>query len=559
MKEKVDISRKETAGTKAAETLILGNIITMDPKRPAARAALVKDGVFAYIGSAEEAKKLAAADARVLDYGGNFVYPGFMDGHAHGVFAGYRAVGQANLAQVGLTTDYAKYREIIKDFIKANPQREVYLAAGWVQNEEYVTKAYLDEICPDKPLIMNTGDAHSCLLNTKAMEWAGVDAAFAKKYGPAIVHVDATGEPDGYVCEGPAFKIIHDVPVTVEEAKTYILAWQDFALANGLTATAFAGDDLRFPEAEAYYELEREGKLKIRTYANVIIPDNPADPKAEIAQVVEQRAKYSKEYYRIIGGKVLLDGVVEAHTGWMLQDYLDQPGYHGVERFNDHDKMVELITAADAEGLSIHAHSVGNGATHFMLDCIEDAEKITGDKDQRNIIAHLQFVTGEDIRRMAETGTIPAVPPLWTLKVPGAYEQEVKYVGRELSDRAYPIKSFFDAGAYPVFHSDYPVSPYMDIKLSIYMAEKRAAPQSILSGDTQRNIGEAITREQSLRAMTVNVARQFHQEHRLGSIEFGKLANMTVYDCDFLHDDIEKVADANLIATIVDGEEAYKA
>ena len=541
------------------QTLILGNIITMDTKRPMAEAAVVKNGVFAYIGDAETAKQLAEPDAKVLDYGSNYIYPGFMDGHAHGVFAGYRAIGQANLAQAGLTTDYAKYREIIKEFIAKNPQREIYLAAGWVQNDEKVTKAYLDEICPDKPLIMNTGDAHSCLLNTKALEWAGVDAAFAKKYGPAIVHVDENGEPDGYICENPAFKIIHDVPVTVEEAKNYILAWQDFAFSNGLTATAFAGDDLRFPEAEAYYELEQEAKLKLRTYANVIIPDNAEDPKAEIAHVAEERAKYSNEYYRIIGAKVLLDGVTEAHTAWMLEDYKDQPGYHGVERFNDHDKMVELITEADKEGLSVHAHSVGNAATQFMLGCIADAEKITGDMDQRNILAHLQYVTDEDIRRMGETGTIPAVPPLWTAKVSGSYDLEVAYAGKEWADNAYPIKSFFDAGANVVFHSDYPVSPMLDSRLSIYMAEKRAAPKALMDGDTERNIKEAITREQSLRAMTINVAYQFHQENRMGSIEFGKLANMTVYDCDFLHDEAERIVQANLVATIVDGEEVYKA
>ena len=344
------------------KSVILGNIITMDERRPTAKAALVRDGVFAYIGDAAEAKKLAGADAQILDYGENFIYPGFLDGHAHGCFAGYRAIGQANLAQAGLT-DYARYRKIIKDFIAKNPQREIYLAAGWIQNSEPVTKAYLDEICADKPLIMNTGDAHSCLLNTKALEWAGIDAAYAKKYGYDLVHVDENGEPTGFICEGPAFAVMHDVPVSVEDAKNYILAWQDFAISNGLTATAFAGDDLRFPEAEAYYQLEQEGRLKLRTYANVIIPDNAADPKAEIASVVETRAKYSSEYYNIIGAKVLLDGVVEAHTGWMIDDYKDQPGYHGVERFNDHDKMVALIVAADAEGLSVHAHSVGNGAT----------------------------------------------------------------------------------------------------------------------------------------------------------------------------------------------------
>ncbi|MBR1660437.1 MAG: amidohydrolase family protein [Oscillospiraceae bacterium] len=91
------------------------------------------------------------------------------------------------------------------------------------------------------------------------------------------------------------------------------------------------------------------------------------------------------------------------------------------------------------------------------------------------------------------------------------------------------------------------------------MAVDRSLPDAADGEDTQRNIEEGITREQSLRAMTINVAYQFHQEHRLGSIEFGKLANMTVFDCDFLHDDLKKVAGARLVATIVDGEEVYKA
>ena len=97
------------------QTIILGNIITMDEKKPFAKAALVKNGVFAYIGSAEEAKRLAGADAEVLDYGDNYIYPGFMESHSHGSFAGERAIGQANLMEGGLTTDYARYRNIIKD------------------------------------------------------------------------------------------------------------------------------------------------------------------------------------------------------------------------------------------------------------------------------------------------------------------------------------------------------------------------------------------------------------------------------------------------------------
>ena len=542
------------------QTVILGNIITMDEKRPFAKAALVKNGVFAFIGSAEEAKNLADADAKVLDYGENYVYPGFLESHCHGHLAGYRLIGQANLSPVGLT-DYQKYREIIQDFMAKNPQRDFYVAAGWVESDEYVSKAYLDDICPDKPLLMQTGGGHSMLLNTKALEWAGIDAAYAKKMGYEQVHVDKNGDPDGYICEGPVFEIVPKLPTTIDDIKEYLLAWQDLALSSGFTAVGDAGAEIVHRDApKAYHELEEEGKLKMRTYAYMYVTDNIDSPKAAIARIAAERAELSGEYFHIVGAKAFLDGVTEAHTGWQNQDYLDQPGYHGVERFNDHDKMVELITEANKEGMAVHVHSEGGGATHFMLNCIEDAEKITGNKDQRNVLAHLHFVTEEDIHRMAATGSVAAVPPLWTAEIPGPYEMEVSYVGKELAENSYPIKSFYDAGANVVFHSDYPVSPMMNVKYSFYTAEKRSYPKELLGGiDKPHNVKEAITREQSLRAMTINVARQWHQEHRMGSIEFGKIANMTVFDCDFLHDDIEKVAQANIVATIVDGEEVYKA
>ena len=542
------------------QTIILGNIITVDEKRPFAKAAVVKNGVFSYIGSVEEAKKLAGADAKVLDYGDNYIYPGFIESHCHGSFAGERAIGQANLMQAGLT-NYPKYREIIKEFIAKNPQRDFYVAAGWVENDEYVDKSFLDEICSDKPLFMQTGGGHSMLLNTKALEWAGVDAEYAKKWGYDLVHVDKNGEPDGYLCEGPLFEIVPKLPTTVRDIKEYLLAWQEFAFSRGYTAVGDAGAEVIHRAApQAYYELQEEGKLKLRTYAWMYVADN-SDAKTEIARIAAQRAEMSGEYFHIVGAKAFLDGVTEAHTGWQNQDYLDTPGYHGAERYNDHDKMVQLIAEADKEGMSVHVHSEGGGATHYMLGCIEDAEKITGNKDQRNVLAHLHFVTDEDVRRMAETGSVAAVPPLWTPAVPGVYDQEITFVGKELADQAYPIKSFYDAGANVVFHSDYPVSPMMDIKYSIYTAEKRDVPAGFMGveGIKARNLKEAITREQSLRAMTINVARQFHQEHRLGSIEVDKIANMTVFDCDFLHDDIEKVAQANIIATIVDGEEVFKA
>ena len=198
--------------------IILGNFITMDEKKPFAKAAIVKDGIFSYIGDSEEAKKIAGDDAKILNYGENFIYPGFLESHSHGYLAGIRAVGQADLKDI-IPTDYEKYREIIKEFIAKNPQREVYMAAGWTENNEYITKSYLDEICANKPLIMQTGGGHSMLLNTKALEFFGIDAAYAKKMGYDQVHVDKNGEPDGYICEVPVFQVANNLPSSVENAK----------------------------------------------------------------------------------------------------------------------------------------------------------------------------------------------------------------------------------------------------------------------------------------------------------------------------------------------------
>ena len=118
----------------------------LDEKKPFARAALVKDGVFAYIGGFEEAKEMAGADAEVLDYGKNFIYSGFLESHSHGYLAGDRAIGMANLDGAA-TTDYDKCRRIIREFMEKNPQSEVYRASGWAETNDHFPKTFLDEIC----------------------------------------------------------------------------------------------------------------------------------------------------------------------------------------------------------------------------------------------------------------------------------------------------------------------------------------------------------------------------------------------------------------------------
>lgn len=548
----------------AAEQLFIGNIYTMDESNPFAEAMTVVDGKIQFVGSEKEAMDLCNKETEVFDYSNEFIYPGFLDGHVHTMFAGYRTIGQANVANV-IPADAEKYKAIIKEFIDKHPDKEIYLATGWGEdNNPDICSSLLDEICPDKPLILNTAGGHSILINKKAMEYFGVNADYAKQWGTDLVRIDENGNPTGYICENPAIKILSSVPISIDDAKEYIMNFQEFAFENGFTGVSDAGVELMSQNAApAHVQLQKEGKLKLRTYAYMTVKDNVDDPVAKIEELAKYAKENSGEYYNIVGAKVFLDGVLEAHTAWLVDDYIDQPGYHGLERFNDKEKMVKLIAEAAKHNFAVHAHSEGDGATKFFLDCIEEAMEISGNKDQRNVAAHLHFTRPEDIQKFADTNTIAVVPPFWVAKLPTSYKKESSYVGDEKYKTAYPIKSFFDAGVVTAFHTDYPISLAFNAPMSVYMAVKRCAPAGIVEGiggpETENNIDEAITREQALLALTKNVAYMWHQEDNIGSLEVGKIANMTILDTDLLKEDIEKLVYAEVVATIVDGEEVYKA
>lgn len=164
-----------------AQQLYLGNICTMNEEQPYAEAVTVVDGKIQYVGTVEDAMQYCDDNTEVFNYNDKFIYPGFLEAHAHTMFAGYRAIGQANVTQV-VPADAEKYKSIIKEFIDKHPEKEIYLATGWVEDKNpAINSALLDEICPDKPLVLNTGSGHSALLNKKAMEHFGVDVEYAKK------------------------------------------------------------------------------------------------------------------------------------------------------------------------------------------------------------------------------------------------------------------------------------------------------------------------------------------------------------------------------------------
>lgn len=540
--------------------LILGNFITADDSLLRANAVIVEDGIIKFVGDKDSANKLIDANTEVIDYKDNYIYPGFIETHCHGFFAGYRSKGQIDLT--GCVGEYSTYIPVIKEYINNNPLKELYIAYGWNENNGYIDHKFLDDICSIKPLILNTAGGHSCLLNKKAMELFNITVDTVKKYGKTLVHTFDDGTPTGYICEEVAVNVLSNLPVSYDDAKDYILEWQNIAFKKGYTACCDAGSELIFKNCnEAYAQLQKEKKLKLRTYSFSLVKDNVDDPKDAINKIIDIKNKYDGEYFTTIGAKAFLDGVGEARTSWTVDEYNDEKNYYGLQRFADENKMVSLITEASNNNLAIHVHSEGDGATKFILECIKKSQDVTHNLDQRNLIAHLHFVKDEDFKNMASTNSIALVAPLWSPKFPGAYDTETKVFGSLRASNSYPIKSFLNAGAKVCFHSDYPISSLLDISRSFYMAETRRLPEEKLFNveDTTNNIKESISRLQSLKAMTIDAAYALKVEDKLGSIKEGKIANLVVFDKDLINGEGLDILNTKTIATIVDGEIVYKA
>lgn len=530
-----------------ADKIVTGNIITMDCTKMRAEAMTIKNGHVQYVGSKAVAESLCDENTERIDYGEASVYPGFIDVHVHPLLAGQRMQESIDLTP-GQSVD--EYLAIIKAFVESHPDNSNYKGAGWSPRERELTAKDLDAICADKPFLLNSIDGHSYWLNTIALEQYGFTPEVAKEDGPAQIHVDADGNPSGVVVE-ESERIANNAVPDLKEEKDAIMLWQDFAFGLGFTTVGDAGfgSDV---DLQAYGELQDEGKLKLLTYVSYYQPVPGQSVEEKVANTIAAREQYNGKYLKIGGIKMFVDGVVEGHTAWLVDDYLDQPGYNGVKKLDDHEYLVNLVKTANENGLYVHLHTIGDGAVKFAVDAIEEAQQKSGIYNARNCMAHLQLVQPEDVKRMADNNIIAVVAPMWTPYDDTVSPLEEIYIGKDRCTGAYPIKSFLDAGAVIAFHSDYPVSTAVSVPKSVVLADIRG----FIGEKSRQREKEGISRLEALKAMTVNSAYALGDD-TIGSLECGKRANYVVFDADFLADSDEKVFDSSIVATAVEGEVVF--
>ena len=372
-----------------------GTIQTMTSENDVAEALAVDGNEIVYVGDEAGLEAFVGSGTKVIDLEGGMVVPGFMDGHIH---APGDWVTKLYDIYLGDATTVDEYVKIISDFVAAHPEREAYTGNPFMVNAFQLedgsnpgpNKKLLDEICPDKPILLLDVSHHSAWVNSKALEMANITRDTPDPLG-GIITRDEDGEPTGYLIDGAATEVSALVVSehTDEEYEQAIAKYQEDASRFGLTGiTNLSAVDARF-----FSELEKAGELNLRMrILPTIIPGT--DP-SEAVKTVKGLARYDSEMISTGTAKMFSDGVTEGGSAVMLEPYNEAAGkgsdWYGESEW-DQQEFDAMVAALDKAGVQVHVHAIGDGAVRNTLNAFENAIKENGERADRRDQPVVYFV-----------------------------------------------------------------------------------------------------------------------------------------------------------------------
>ncbi len=534
-----------------AELLVRGKIFTGDKSRPYAECLAVRDGEFVYVGSLLGAAGFVGPETVVREIpDGELILPAIQEGHAH-VASSTQVVFELDLGKEHTIDGYCN---AIREYIAQNPGRDRYYGRGFLNGvfpAGTPTKDLLDAISTELLLFMESEDGHTIWVNSRVLAFCGIGKD-TPDVRAGVIERDAAGEPIGcfreMACEllKPA-----EAVYTKEHFKEAILYYQEMAFRYGISNVFEPmGPDIDV-KMSAYRELIRENKLRVHTTVGPYIYAED-DWRERLTAFAAYREEIRSDLFKIDTVKIFVDGVIEGHTAYLLDDYSDTPGDRGESMWED-NALVALFSEAQRQGFSIHVHAIGDAAIAQTLDAFDAASRATGIVDSRNTITHVQLLAPEDFRRFHDLHIIADVNPYWHYRQPFYYEElELPFLGPERAGREYPIRSFLDAGVLTTIASDWPVSvpcnPWKGMEMSV---TRQAAGDRRM---TPLNPEERITAEEALYCLTVNGAYQNHLEDRFGSITPGKQADFLRIDRDVLTIEPHSIHETKVLEHYVRGQ-----
>ncbi|MET9434953.1 amidohydrolase family protein [Streptomyces sp. NPDC006551] len=531
-----------------------GSVITMDPAHTGATALAVRGERITAVGG-EEVRELIGPDTRVVDLAGRALLPGFQDAHVHAVFGGLE-LGACDLTG---TTDVSEYRRRIAAYAAAHPERPWITGGGWSMESfpgGQPTRHLLDDLVPDRPVLLANRDHHGAWANTRALELAGVTASTPDPADGRIER-EPDGTPSGMLQEGAVELVGRAAPrPTEEDLLDGLLRAQRLLHSYGITAwqDALLGAYGGHPDVSpAYRAAALRGLLTARVNGSLWW-DRDAGAE-QIPHLVERRETLRSGRFRADTVKIMQDGIAENHTAAMSAPYKDSCGCatsNSGLSFVDPVALRGYVTELDALGFQVHFHALGDRAVREALDAVEAARSANGPRGNRHHLAHLQVVHPADVPRFARLGAVANLQPLWAAHEPQLDELTTPFLGGELADWQYPFGDLHRAGASLAAGSDWPVSSADPLE-GIHVAVNRILPDGDMPPFLPR---QRLGLSTALTAYTSGSA-YVNRLDDTGLLRPGHLADLIVLDRDPYTVDPSALASLRVEATYVGGERVF--
>ena len=535
-----------------ADTLLIsGTIYTADDANTKVEAVVIKDGRFTFVGDLAAAQSKAGQDHKHLALGAATAYPGFIEGHGH-----LSSLGEAitNLDLNGVDSYQTIVGMVADAAAKASPG-QVIKGRGWHQSkwskepsvtvDGFPTHRSLSEVSPNNPVFLGHANGHTALVNQAAMDALNLTYNTPTPDGGIIVK-DGKGDPTGILHENAVDLAYPLIALSTDSAKTAILAAQDHAFRWGITNFHDAGAGSI--DIEAQRALDASGDLKLRIYTMVSAQDDVLTDYwlARPPVIADDDSRLTIRSF-----KAVMDGALGSRTAWLHQPYTDDPGTSGVQTFVE-NRLVDIMNRSNAHGWPINTHAIGDKANTVVLDAIDKATLTQ--RDHRSRIEHSQHLLPSDIERFSKLGVIASIQAIhMSSDRPWAIDR----LGIErIKSGAYVWRDLLDAGVHIANGTDVPVEPINPIA-NFYASVARKTLKGL--PDDGYEIGQKLSRHETLKSMTLWNAYAAFEEAEVGSISVGKRADMTVTDQNLMTVDENKILATKPVMTVIGGEIVYQA
>ncbi|MDP9098759.1 MAG: amidohydrolase [Verrucomicrobiota bacterium] len=541
-----------SAAEPAQIVFVNGNFYTMSERNPRAEAIAVKGDRIVFVGSNAEARKYQTPGARTIDLAGKTVVPGLTDSHCHIFGIGEREV-TLNLEG---TTALEDFLAKVKERVTKTERGKWVTGRGWIETfwkpPQFPTRADLDKIAPDNPVFLTRADGHAAIANTAALRIAKIDKETPNPFGGEILRDKQTGEATGMLLDHAQGLVDKNIPAPTEaERREAFVVGVKREVSLGWCEIQNAGSNL--DDLPPMRQALEAGQCKLRIYNAVYSPGLAGTALLRDGPVLNQ---YDHRFtQRTI--KVVFDGALGSRGAALLEPYADAPETSGYLTQKEAE-LQPIFEEALRKSVQIETHAIGDRANRVILDLYEKAMKAVP-PEQRKIreprwrVEHAQILSTPDLPRFAKLGVIASMQPSHAISdlffAPSR-------LGKERLAGAYAWQSLLKSGAIICGGSDAPVERGEPM-IEFYAAVARKS----VKGESADgwNPEQAVSREQALKMFTMWPAYAAFEEKDKGSLESGKLADLTVLTNDIMKIPEPEILKTTCAMTVIGGEIVYDA